>query len=314
MNNYTDKSVFFSVVIPLYNKEKFIKRAIDSILSQTIQDFELIIVDDGSTDKSSEIVQAYEDDRIKLISKENEGVSVARNVGILNAKADFIAFLDADDEWLPDFLETIQKLIHDYPLAGVYATAEFGEDKKGNLVPTTFTTLPAHPWSGEIKNLFNVMANGPYPVTPSTSCIKRNVFEDVGMFPIGIKRGEDIDMWIRICLKYKIVFSTEAKIIRHIDFDGGSAVLAGITEKNLYALMELEKKIDAKEINSEFIGDAKKLISRLLSAEIDNCIANKKYVLALKYIFDKKMDKMPMKRSKLFVKLFIKYFYSLLKN
>ena len=88
-----------SVVIPLYNKEKYIKRAIESVLNQTFQKFEIIVVNDGSTDKSAEIVQNIKDPRIRLINQKNAGVSAARNRGIQEAKYEYIAFLDADDFW-----------------------------------------------------------------------------------------------------------------------------------------------------------------------------------------------------------------------
>ncbi len=306
--------LFFSIVIPLYNKEKYIKRAIDSILNQTIESFELIIVDDGSMDSSAEVVKTFSDNRIKLISKENEGVSVARNTGILNARSEYIAFLDADDEWLPDFLETIQKLIYDFPLAGVYVTSTLWENKKGDLVPIVFSTLPVPPWQGEVSNLFKIIANDTSLVTSSSVCIKRSVFEKVGMFPVGIKRGEDLDTWIRISLKYKIAFSTKLKVIIHIDNDGGSTELAGITEENLYTLLELEKKINTNEIPDILIKDAKKTMSRLLGWEIDACILHEEYSLALKYIFDTRMAGLPMKRNKLLLKLLSRFLLRLLKN
>jgi glycosyltransferase involved in cell wall biosynthesis len=112
----------FSIVIPLYNKEKYIKRAITSVLDQTIQDFEIIVVNDGSTDNSTNIVKSITDNRIKLINQENQGVSVARNTGIENTKNEYIAFLDADDKWEPYFLEEIRKLIEINKSAGLFAT------------------------------------------------------------------------------------------------------------------------------------------------------------------------------------------------
>ncbi|MCH7785011.1 MAG: glycosyltransferase family 2 protein, partial [Bacteroidetes bacterium] len=94
-----------SVIIPLYNKDKFITKTIQSVLNQTFTDFELLIVNDGSTDNSLKIAQSFNDKRLKLISIENSGVSLARNTGIKAAKHNWIALLDADDWWAPTFLE-----------------------------------------------------------------------------------------------------------------------------------------------------------------------------------------------------------------
>ena len=102
---------FFSVVIPLYNKQNYIKETIKSVLNQTFQNFEIVVVNDGSKDDSIKIIESIQDYRIKLVHQENSGVSVARNMGIKEANAKYIAFLDADDLWLPEFLQTIYELI-----------------------------------------------------------------------------------------------------------------------------------------------------------------------------------------------------------
>jgi len=112
-----------TVIIPLFNKEKYITRALSSVLKQTMQDFEIIVVDDGSTDRGAQKVRMMEDHRIKLMQQPNRGVSAARNVGVQEAKTDIVAFLDADDEWTSEFLETILHLRDVYPGAGLYATA-----------------------------------------------------------------------------------------------------------------------------------------------------------------------------------------------
>jgi glycosyltransferase involved in cell wall biosynthesis len=96
---------------------------LDSVISQKVQDFEIVVVNDGSTDKSADIVKNFSDTRIRLINQKNAGVSVARNRGINEAKSELIAFLDADDEWMPDYLETILRLREKYPCAGLYATS-----------------------------------------------------------------------------------------------------------------------------------------------------------------------------------------------
>ncbi len=116
-----DGIVLFSVIIPLYNKATTVERAIRSVLKQTVQDFEIIVVNDGSTDRGPIVVSAINDPRIRLIHQSNAGVSAARNRGIAESKYDLIAFLDADDEWLPEFLETIHQLVRLHPNCVVYA-------------------------------------------------------------------------------------------------------------------------------------------------------------------------------------------------
>lgn len=111
-----------SVVVPLYNKEKFIERTINSILKQTYQKFEIIVIDDGSTDSSIEIVKNINDHRIVLKQQENAGVSVARNNGVNSAMYEYIAFLDADDEWYPNHLEELCKLVQKFPDANLWVS------------------------------------------------------------------------------------------------------------------------------------------------------------------------------------------------
>ena len=114
---------FFSIIIPLYNKERYVENAIKSILKQTITDYEIIIVNDGSTDSSKEIISKYVSDKIRIIDhQKNKGLSAARNTGIKNATSDYVTFLDADDLWKPNFLQTIKNLISSYPEAHIFAT------------------------------------------------------------------------------------------------------------------------------------------------------------------------------------------------
>jgi cellulose synthase/poly-beta-1,6-N-acetylglucosamine synthase-like glycosyltransferase len=112
-----------SVVIPLYNKARHIARAVQSVRGQTWQDFEIIVVDDGSTDGSGDVVRQIADARFRLITQLNGGECAARNRGIAEAACDVVAFLDADDEWLPAFLETVVALRQRFPDCGMYATA-----------------------------------------------------------------------------------------------------------------------------------------------------------------------------------------------
>lgn len=207
-----------SVVIPLYNKEPYIKRAIDSILAQKIQDYEIIVIDDGSTDKSAEVVKSFPDPRIRLIQQENAGVSAARNRGgIEEAKAELIAFLDADDEWTPPyFLETIWRLKEKYPEAGAYATG-YKISRADEIKIADLKKFSPAPWEGPLQNYFKDAALGDHPVCSSAVCIPRNIIMELEGFKKGVAwGGEDLDLWGgRVALKYPIVYSCEVGVIYH---------------------------------------------------------------------------------------------------
>ena len=145
----------FSVIIPIYNKEKDVETTIKSVLNQTYIDYEVILVDDGSTDNSLDIVNAIEDDRIQIFTKQNEGVSKTRNYGITKAKAEYIAFLDADDYWYPNHLENLNFLITTYPNHNWFASAY---EKKRTEKLTVKMDSPilknGDEWYGEVEDFF----------------------------------------------------------------------------------------------------------------------------------------------------------------
>ena len=196
-----------SVVIPLYNKGPHIARTINSVLAQTVTDFEIVVVDDGSTDNGTDIVASFNDPRIRLIRQVNQGVSAARNRGISEARSDFIAFLDADDEWAPDHLETLLRLRSKFPEAGAYTTAYVRVLPGGEILSSKFKAIPPAPWEGVIPDYFKAAALGDPPVCSSAVGIPKKVFDEVGLFKVGVKMGEDLDQWLRIALAYPIVFS-----------------------------------------------------------------------------------------------------------
>ena len=131
-----------SVVIPLYNKALSVERAAQSVLKQTVSDLELVVVDDGSTDGGAEVVEAIRDPRMCLLRQTNAGASAARNRGIAEARAGLVAFLDADDEWLPEHLAAILRMRRQCPDCGAYATARRIVEKGGRSWVPAFTTLP----------------------------------------------------------------------------------------------------------------------------------------------------------------------------
>ncbi|PEL95302.1 glycosyl transferase family 2 [Bacillus cereus] len=195
-----------SIVIPLYNKELYIERAIQSVLSQTIQDFEIIIIDDGSIDNSVEKAKKFYDPRVQLIPQIHAGASAARNKGIQVAKADVIAFLDADDEWQPTFLETILRLVDNYPSAVAYATSYKIILTNGKQLTPKIKGIPRSPWKGVIPNYFESTL-GDLPIISSAIAIQKSIFKEVGNFPLLAQLGEDQDMWFRIAQRYPIAYS-----------------------------------------------------------------------------------------------------------
>ena len=202
----------FTVVIPLHNKEQHISRAIESVIRQNYRNFELIIVNDGSTDNSINIVRHYEND-LKIIDQENMGVSAARNTGLRHAKNEYIAFLDADDEWHCDFLVHIAKMIEASPQAGIYCTNYY--KKLGNQTAlactTTRNTEPC------VINYFSVAAYDSTPVSSSSVCIPRKILEHAGLFPENIRLYEDLTLWIKISLEYDLVFDNAPMATYHRD-------------------------------------------------------------------------------------------------
>ncbi len=205
-----------SVVIPLFNKEKSIQRAINSVLLQTYKDFELLVVDDGSTDNSLSVVKGIVNNKLFVYTQKNQGVSVARNEGIRLSKSQYVCLLDADDEWESNHLENIVKLIEQEPNAGLYLSrfAEYDSQGKYFLGNISLTT----PYFGEILDFFKTFANSRSLVCSSNSCINKVFFEQLeGGFPVGRKVGEDIYVWLKIALISKVLFSSEITSLVHRD-------------------------------------------------------------------------------------------------
>jgi glycosyltransferase involved in cell wall biosynthesis len=202
-----NKIPLISIVIPLYNKEHEVERAINSVLSQTFSNFEIIVVNDGSTDKGPDLVRVIKDRRIKLIDQYNSGVSVARNRGIAESSAELIAFLDADDEWRPNFLETIMYLKEKYPSCCAYATGYLYFDGSSYQAPL-LKGLPENFKEGILFNYFEIAYRSDPPLCSSSVAVKRNAINNIGGFPLNIKAGEDLLTWARLASRCDISYST----------------------------------------------------------------------------------------------------------
>ncbi|MFN5417579.1 MAG: glycosyltransferase family 2 protein [Flavobacteriia bacterium] len=194
----------FSVIIPLYNKEKYIQKAIQSVLDQKYTDFELIVVDDGSTDESLNCLKIFSDKRIKVIKQQNAGVSTARNNGVKEAKYDLVAFLDADDWWHQDFLSEMLLLIEDFKDAAVYSCAYF-KVKNGQNIPAKIG-VEANFIAGYV-NYYEVYSKTFWvPVNCSFVVVRKDAFLSENGFNQNLKFGEDLDLWLRFSLDHKFAF------------------------------------------------------------------------------------------------------------
>jgi len=233
------KNPFFSVIIPLYNKEKFIKNTIESVLNQEFNDFEIHIINDGSTDSSLKQLEAFTDSRITIFDQENKGVSVARNFGLAQAKGKYICFLDADDYWYPHFLSQMYKYIKLLPEQKVFTSA-FELDIKNKTVPCIYSMKKTADY--QIVDYFDASRKKHPVIGTSTSVFHRDVFEKSGVFDVRFRSGQDSDLWIRIGLHFPVVFIWKIGARYVYDSQGITQTREKITEKMNYShYVALEK-------------------------------------------------------------------------
>lgn len=191
-----------SVVIPTYNRADYLREAIESVLAQTFRDFELIVVDDGSTDGTQELAASY-NGKLKYLRQQNSGPSAARNNGIKNAAGRYVAFLDSDDIWLPEMLAKQISLFRKNPAAGLAATGYCLMDVRHQLTDTVILH------EDELETLRNGNHYKNFFAT-SGVMVKKHCFEAAGLFNEGLHFAEDWDMWLRILHHYSFAYLPEA--------------------------------------------------------------------------------------------------------
>lgn len=205
----------------MYNKEDYIGRCLESVINQTQGNYECIVVDDGSVDQSLAIVTAFSDKRIRVISKDNGGVSSARNVGIQSAKYDYLAFLDADDYWAPTYLEEISELIGKYPNRCLYFSSYYRVENGGVKTVKSSPTL-ARTNNTVVFNLFNFFKNyHSYELPFHTSCcvVDKKAILEVGDFDERIYYYEDYDFFSRVSTQSEIVYINKPLSFYNCDVD-----------------------------------------------------------------------------------------------
>ena len=204
-----------SVITPLYNNAATVLRAVNSVLAQTYGDLELIVVDNGSTDNGCELVSQVEDSRVVVALCNERGVSNARNHGIGLARGEWLAFLDADDEWMPTFLETAMEMSRKYPHCQVLSFSYIKSGTDGKTKEITLNRIP----DGEdfqMNNYFEVAAVSDPPIWTGGVVVRRDAMLTVNGFPTGVYQGEDLLTWARLSTRYEIAYCTKPLSVFHV--------------------------------------------------------------------------------------------------
>lgn len=263
-------SPLISIITPVYNVEKFLQQTIDSVLIQTYSNWELILVDDGSTDKSSEICQTYlkKDKRITYIHKENGGQASARNLGIKNAKGDYITFLDSDDFYCEDKLEHHLKDMKDHPADFYYGGGFMYFENR------TENKIEQYDWRfGEFsgENFFKILYHS-CSVNINSVLIKKTLFDTVGLFDEStILRGtEDWDLWLRIADNVNSVYGNPVPKVYYRIHDNGIHLQRAnmlIGKWKIYEKHDLNKNIHPLTRKREYRYVFRELMNHLLAEE-----------------------------------------------
>jgi glycosyltransferase involved in cell wall biosynthesis len=222
----------YSVVIPLYNKRTYIRRAVDSVLAQTFTDFELIVVDDGSTDDSHEVLSDIDDPRFRLVRQPNAGEGVARNRGVAEADGDWVAFLDADDMWLPVHLEELAAVSAKAQDAGLISTASITLAEG-----TELSAIPAREPMIERVDYFARAAREIGFLNASSTAVRKEVFECLGGFG-PFKAGADLEYWARVALEYPVAVSHR---ITSVYFRGTGGVMEQLVKSETWSGRPVER-------------------------------------------------------------------------
>lgn len=234
--------VAVSVVVPLYNKRAEIERCLRSVAAQRVRADEVLVVDDGSTDGGAALAASVDCPGVRIITQRNQGAAAARNTGIREARNPLIAFLDADDEWLPGFLEEIMRLLQIYPQAGAFSTAyliDKGRFCRYEVVCGVAEEMTLVNGGGNAIDYFSARPC----LWSSSSAVRRSVFDVVGPFRAGVRQVEDQDMWFRIGCVFPIAYCRRPMAVWHWTAGNRSTALAPMEDDCMgTSLRELQER------------------------------------------------------------------------
>lgn len=210
----------FSVLIPLYNKAAYIRETLDSVFAQTYADFEVIVVDDGSSDGGADVAASFDDRRLRVVRQINSGVAVARNFGISLAKGDWVVFLDADDWHHPQFLQWLIEAENQYPMADTLGSQYLEVPDTGGHVVPVWPALAQRPEVELITDLPTRWMSGPTLCASSVAVKAERLRSMQPCFPPGESRGEDLDLWFRLAEKAPVALVCAPLAAYRVDVKG----------------------------------------------------------------------------------------------
>mgnify|MGYP000031079831 CR=1 FL=1 len=302
---------FFTVIIPLYNKEKFVENTLKSILNQTFTDYEVLVVNDCSTDESVEIIKPYLSESIKLLEHSvNKGLSASRNTGIKKANANYITFLDADDLWKPTFLETIYQLITDFPEAKIFGT-NYEEVYSNKIVsPTNFSNVIESKGSQIIDFFKYNLGQGIY--NHGSVCFHKSVYEKAGLYDETIDFAEDIDFNIRANYYYKLAYSNTIQMQYFME-TGAQLTRSSILDKRLPDYNKYDAFAKENSSLAKYLAFEKYVLAKHIKTD-GGYELSKKICSKIDYKYLNWKQKLLLKLPAFILKLIIKYKEILIKK
>ena len=276
----------FSVIIPLFNKCNYIARAIESVLAQTYEQYEIIIVDDGSTDGGIFQIEHLKSSCLKIVTQKNMGVSKARNLGVEHSKYDFVVFLDADDVWNSSLLTELNVLVNSFPGAGIYGVNNYFVYSDGRKTYEKYNNLFGIYNFGIIRDYFDIFAKfGKSPFCNSGCCYPKIIFNGVGGYRVGIKLTEDSDLWCRIAFKHEIAYTSLPLITYYMDTTGNTHHV--FEKRDFEVILTLKKALSENSIENSKVKSVKKLLAFQKLNFAKRAIYSGNHFFALKKLIDK---------------------------
>lgn len=282
----------FSVIVPLYNKASTVVRTIESVLAQTHDNFELLVINDGSTDASVKQIAAINAPQLRIKHRDNHGLTATRCYGIDHTTHPYVAMLDADDYWLPNFLANLAAMIADFPEAGFYATGYYTRRDTVAYETTHYPGLPSLPFRGPVDDFFQLMSGGPVAILPSCTCVKRDTYTRFGLPDTTQSNGEDQDLWARFAQHTQLAFLSEPHMVYDEGGDHRMTGNRGLTGELPWS-QNLQASLDARDVPEPLQASARRYIRYHLMNVVRDQLSQGKPWGALKQATDPRLLRHP---------------------